>query len=80
MNVHRSRPMPDLAWEYHDGRVWRRLVLERDETQGLRQAGLVQFNWPGTPDLPPPAPVSAAEDRRINFLDIRQSSRYRPGV
>lgn len=79
LNVKRNRPTHDLAWEYYDGQLWKRLLLDKDETNGLSQPGLVQFTWPGTPSLPDPVPVSAAEERTVTFLDPRQSSQYRPG-
>ena len=76
-NVERTRREPDLVWEYHDGRNWRRLVLDKDETAGLSQPGLVQFVWPGTPLLPDPEPVIKAEGKTIMFADARVAARFR---
>ena len=69
---------PDLSWEYHDGNGWRRLTLEREETKGLSQPGLVQFIWPGT-SLRDPEPVTKAEGNTITFLDTRVAARFSQG-
>lgn len=79
VNVTFTRAESDLAWEYHDGISWRRLVLELDETDGLSQPGIVRFVWPGTPSLPAPEPLTEADGKTLAFLDARVAARFREG-
>lgn len=79
INVQSKRVEPDLSWEYYDGRSWRRLALEKDETAGFSRPGLVQFVWPGTPMLPDPEPLTVAEGKTLTFLDGRLAARFRKG-
>lgn len=79
VRAERTRGEPELTWEYHDGRNWRRLALDADETRGLSQPGMVRFVWPGTPLLSDPLPVTFAEGPTVTFLDGRAAARFKAG-
>lgn len=59
----RNYQNPELAWEYSNGRSWKHLDLEKDETHHLAASGLIEFTVPG--DLAP-AEIGGQEDYWIS--------------